>query len=115
MGRARLSGLGLRQEAGALLMDQDRPGRCVEVPQVLPGVAHSADGFRSLNFRKLRNFHRGILKFRGANFRNLRNFRRRTLNFRGVRPCLEILTPACESCETCESFSVRPCCWQTWS
>src|SRR5690348_16802951 len=63
------------------------------MPKVACCAAHSADGFRRLNFRNLRNFHRGTLNFRGAN-----------LGFFGVGLRLEILTPVRESCETCESF-----------
>src|SRR5437016_11524364 len=68
-----------------------------KVPELACRIAHSADGFRGPNFRNLRNFHRGTLNFRGAN-----------LGFFGISLSLEISTPVCESCETCESFWFAP-------
>ena len=44
--RARLGRLRLRQEGGAFLMDGDRPGRGVEVPQVATSAALRAGALR---------------------------------------------------------------------
>ena len=45
-GRAPLGRLRLRQEGGAFLMDGDRPGRGVEVPQVATSAALRAGALR---------------------------------------------------------------------